>query len=151
MEYAIEAEGLVKRYGAVATIVVLAIQGIVALINAVGLIVPGPGGAVGDDAVSAAGLSIGGLTSLAFVASGLATLRRDRFTAFRRFQRAVLTSLLLTQVFQFAVNEFSACAFVAVDLTLLALLGAEVHRHRPPEQNRNRPVTREASRGGPGG
>jgi hypothetical protein len=139
------------RTGGTATIVVLAIQGIVALVNAVGLIVPGPGRAIGDDAVSAAGLSIGGLTSLAFVASGLAVLRRNRFAAFRRFQRAVLTSLLLTQVFQFAVSEFAACAFVAVDLTLFTMLGAEVHRHRRPDQNRNRPVTRQASRGGPGG
>ncbi len=118
------------RTGGTVTIVVLAIQGVVALGNAIALIVPGAGGAVGDDTVSAVGLSVGGFGSLAFVSAGLWALRRDRFAAFRRFQRAVLTSLLLTQVFLFAVTQFAACVFVAVDLTLLAMLGAELHRQR---------------------
>ena len=119
-----------RRTNSVATIVVLIVQTAFALVNAVGLVIPGPVGAVGDDTVSAAGLGLGGVVSMVFVAGGLAVLRRDRLVAFRRFQRAVLTSILLTQVFQFAASEFAACVFVVVDLALLVLLGAELTRQR---------------------
>jgi hypothetical protein len=119
-----------RRTNSVATIVVLIVQTVIALVTAVGLLIPGQVGAVGDDVVSAAGLGVGGVVSMAFVAGGLVVLRRDRLGAFRRFQRAVLTSVLLTQVFQFAVSQFAACVFVAVDLALLTLLGAELARQR---------------------
>jgi len=38
--------------------------------------------------------------------------------------------MLLTQVFQFAVSQFAAFVFVAVDLALLTLIGAELERQR---------------------
>jgi hypothetical protein len=109
---------------------VLAVQGVIALVVAVAVAIPGPVGAVGDDTVSAAGASIGGVASMTFVASGWLALRRDRLAAFRRYQRAILVSLLVSQVFQFAVSQSVACVGVTVDLILLAVVGAELGRLR---------------------
>lgn len=113
---------------------VLAGQAIIALLSAVVLVVrvliEGGFAAAGEDEVSVVGASLGGLVSMGFVLSGLRWLRRDRARAFRRFQRAVLVNLLITQVFQFAVSQVSACIWVAVELLLLVVVGAELSRLR---------------------
>lgn len=119
-----------RRATSLLAIGVLTAQAVIAVLVAIAVAVPGPVGAVGDDTVSAIGASAGGLTSVGFVVSGLLALRRDRFAAFRRFHRAILVSLLVTQVFQFAVSQLVACVGVAVDLALLAVVGAEVERLR---------------------
>ena len=56
--------------------------------------------------------------------------RADRVRAIRLFELAVLVSLLVTQVFQFAGTQFAAVGGMTLDLVLLGLLGAERDRLR---------------------
>ena len=66
-----------------------------------------------------------------FTLRGWLRLRRqDRARAVRLFELAVLTSLLVTQVFQFAGTQFAAVGGMLLDLVLLGLLGAESDRLR---------------------
>ena len=128
----VAARVLDRRTTSLVAIGVLVVQAAIALVTAVAVAIPGPVGAIGDDTVSAIGASVGGVVSVALVGSGLLALRQDRFVAFRRFQRAILVSLLVTQVFQFAVSELAACVGVAVDLAMLVVVGAELDRLRRP-------------------
>jgi hypothetical protein len=82
---------------------------------------------VGGQWVNAGGMVLGAVLSAALAVSGLRRLHSDRLTAFRRFERSVWLSLLLTRVFEFGVNETAALTAIAVDLVLLACLTAELH------------------------
>lgn len=75
------------------------------------------------------GVVTGSLLSATFIARGWLQLRRqDRLRAVRLFQVAVLVSLLVTQVFQFAGTQFAAVGGLLLDLILLGLLSAEQDR-----------------------
>lgn len=77
------------------------------------------------------GVAAGSLLSATFIARGWRQLRRrNRVRAVRLFELAVLVSLLVTQVFQFAGTQFAAVGGMLLDLILLGLLGAERNRLR---------------------
>lgn len=77
------------------------------------------------------GVAAGSLLSATFTARGWFRLRRqDRARGVRLFELAVLVSLLVTQVFQFAGTQFAAVGGMFLDLVLLGLLGAEADRLR---------------------
>lgn len=85
-------------------------------------------------AVVAAGLCA--LVAAALTVAGAFRLRRDRLTAFRLFSAALLTDILLGQIFTFTVNQFSAVFGVAVSLFLLWVVSVEIRRLRPLRSRR---------------
>lgn len=84
------------------------------------------------DSVSAWGLSVSSALSAVFVAAGVrALLARRRLSALRRFQASILVSLLVGQVFQFHLEQWSALTGLAIQLLLfLALRYAIDHEDR---------------------
>ena len=72
--------------------------------------------------------SIGGTVSASLAAIcvvlGLRLIRRDKLAAYGWFERAVLVNLLVTQVFAVMSDQFSALPSIALDLIMLAVLGA---------------------------
>lgn len=58
----------------------------------------------------------------AFVAVGVARLRRSRFEAYRWFERAILASILLVQPFSFYREQFVALVELGFNLSVLAAL-----------------------------
>jgi hypothetical protein len=77
------------------------------------------------------GVVAGSVLSAVFIARGWLRLRRqDPHRAVRLFELAVLVSLLVTRVFQFAGTQFAAVGGMTLDLILLGLLGAEQNRLR---------------------
>lgn len=77
------------------------------------------------------GVAAGSLFAATFTVRGWLRLRRnDRARAVRLFELAVLVSLLVTQVFQFAGTQFAAVGGMLLDLVLLGLFGAERDRMR---------------------
>jgi hypothetical protein len=123
-----------RRAAGVATVWAVIAQAVAALVVTAVLAYLGATAAgvpaEGEGWVSLAGMIVGSVVSTGFVVAGLRRLRVDRQSAFRRFQRGVMVSLLLTQVFQFAVNQLWACAAVAVDLGLFVAISAELHELR---------------------
>lgn len=80
------------------------------------------------EGVALVGVLAGSVLSASFTVRGALRLRRDRTAAFRLFQHALLVSLLVTQVFQFAASEFGAVGGLLFDLGMLGLVSAEVYR-----------------------
>lgn len=81
--------------------------------------------------VTVAGVLLGASASLVFTTTGLwQGRRRGRRAAVESFQRSVLTSLLLTQVFLFAASQFAATAGLVGDLVLLGVVNADLARMR---------------------
>ena len=77
------------------------------------------------------GVTAGSLLSATFTVRGALALRkRNRARAVRLFELAVLVSLLMTQVFQFAATQFAAAGGMLLDLVMLGLLRAERERMR---------------------
>nr|WP_202627482.1 hypothetical protein [Cellulomonas sp. APG4] len=89
-----------------------------------------PGWVVVGLVVSAAGAT--GLASY-----GLWLVSRDRPRAYRMFRRAVLVSLLVTQVFVFRLEEWAATAGLLVDLLVLGLVTAELSQMSAAERERS--------------
>lgn len=72
------------------------------------------------------------LVSAGLVALGILALRHSRRAALRLFQRSVLVSIFITQVFMFYRDQWEALAVLAVNL--LVLLGLDYMRaHERPE------------------
>jgi hypothetical protein len=100
------------------------------------------GGAQGWLDVSFLGVLAGTTLAAALTLRGALRMSADRARAVRAFQLAVLAFLLVTRVFEFAHNQFSAGAGLLLDLVLLGLTGAELDRLRrvsagespPPDQ-----------------
>jgi hypothetical protein len=85
----------------------------------------------GLDDLPVIGVAVGSLLSATFtVRGGLALRARNRARAVRLFELAVLVSLLMTQVFQFAATQFAAAGGMLLDLVMLGLLRAERDRMR---------------------
>ena len=74
------------------------------------------------------GLLVGAACSTLFAAIGLAIVRTRRRAAYVMFRRAVLVSLLITQVFLFRVEEWAATTGLVVDLLVLGLVAAELNQ-----------------------
>ncbi|WP_024288439.1 hypothetical protein [Cellulomonas sp. KRMCY2] len=74
------------------------------------------------------GLLVGAAGSTLFAATGLAIVRTRRRAAYVMFRRAVLVSLLITQVFLFRVEEWAATTGLFVDLLVLGLVAAELNQ-----------------------
>ncbi|WP_199421680.1 hypothetical protein [Actinotalea solisilvae] len=68
--------------------------------------------------------------------SGLAVVRRDRMRGYLRFRRAVLISLLVTQVFVFRLVEWAATTGLVVDLLVLGLVAAEIAQMHEARERR---------------
>jgi drug/metabolite transporter superfamily protein YnfA len=93
------------------------------------------GGLLSD--IPVLGVAAGSLLSAHFTLRGWLRLRRgDRTRAVRLFELAVLASLLVTQVFQFAGTQFAAVGGMTLDLILLGLLSAESDRLRREQERR---------------
>ncbi|MBB6571835.1 drug/metabolite transporter superfamily protein YnfA [Kribbella sandramycini] len=106
----------------VVAVVVLTIQAIGAPLIA-GVVNAGVTG------LSVTGVTVGSLLSATFTFRGWLQLRKgNRARAVRLFELAVLVSLLMTQVFQFAGTQFAAAGGMLLDLVLLGLLRAERDR-----------------------
>ena len=84
----------------------------------------GPGG------VARAGALAADLLSLVMVGVGAATLRRSRIGAYRWLERAVMVNLLVSQVFTFYLQQFSAISGLAIDLILLLVLSGMMRSER---------------------
>jgi hypothetical protein len=73
-----------------------------------------------------------------FILLGVLRMRRSRLEAYRMFERAVLTSILLVEVFVFYREQFAALTGLALNLVLLATLRImikfEVERVGGPER-----------------
>ncbi|HEU4945714.1 MAG TPA: hypothetical protein VFT31_01040 [Kribbella sp.] len=122
------------------TVVVLALQAISAPVIAIGI-------RFDDDwlltDLPVLGVIAGSLLSATFTVRGWLRLRcHDRERAVRLFELAVLVSLLVTQVFQFAGTQFAAVGGMTLDLILLGLLGAEQDRLRRKAAESGRPSSR---------
>jgi hypothetical protein len=58
---------------------------------------------------------------------GLVRLGRDRLSAYRWFERALLISILLTHVFIFVESQFGAVFGVGLDILLLLAVRSMLH------------------------
>jgi hypothetical protein len=74
------------------------------------------------------GLLVSAGVSTVTAICGVIVVRRDRMHGYRLFRRAVLVSLLVTQVFVFRIEEWSAMVGLAVSLLALGLVGAELQQ-----------------------
>ena len=70
------------------------------------------------------------LLSGVFVALGVFWIRRSRLRAFRMFQRSILVSIFLTQVFLFYRDEFSALVGLAFHLLVFLALRFMITREK---------------------
>jgi len=112
-------------------VVVLAIQAVGAPVIAIAV-------GTGLAQLSVSGVIVGSLLSATFTFRGGRQLRRqNRLRAVRLFELAVLVSLLMTQVFQFAGTQFAAAGGMLLDLVLLGLLRAERDRLQREEELSN--------------
>ncbi|MDM8084049.1 hypothetical protein QUV83_04640 [Cellulomonas cellasea] len=71
------------------------------------------------------GMLVSGAGSVACCVVGLVVVRGSRENGFAWFRRAVLISLLLTQIFLFRLEQWAAVAGLVVDLVVLAVVAAE--------------------------
>ena len=75
---------------------------------------------------------VASIVSAAFVVIGLFYIRRSRLQAYRWFLRAVLISLLITQLFVFYHDQFAALNGLAVDLLFYLALRYMIRREEDP-------------------
>lgn len=66
--------------------------------------------------------------SVGYAVAGILRVRRDRARGYRLFRRAVLVSLLVTQVFVFRLEEWSATVGLLIDLVVLGVIAAELQQ-----------------------
>ncbi|GIG34897.1 hypothetical protein [Cellulomonas pakistanensis] len=72
------------------------------------------------------GLLASGAASLVCSLVGLRLVGRDRRRGYEWFRRAVLVNLLLSQIFLFRIDQWSAVTGLVVDLVLLGVVAAEL-------------------------
>ena len=72
------------------------------------------------------GLLVSAAASFLAAVAGLVVVRRDRWAGYVTFRRAVLLSLLVTQVFLFRIEEWAAAGGLLADLAVLGLVSAEL-------------------------
>ena len=101
----------------------------VLLLSSVGTVARGLLAWAGDVEVGwwvIASVLAGAAVSTTFALVGLVVVRRDRHDGYVLFRRAVLVSLLITQVFVFRLEQWAAVAGLTVDLLVLGLVAAEL-------------------------
>ena len=77
---------------------------------------------------------VGSVTvSVSLVAIGVWNSRRSRLTMFRWFQRAVLVSIFITQVFGFFLLEFAALGGLALDILFYSALVLMIQQEQDTE------------------
>ena len=74
------------------------------------------------------GLLVSALVATALAVAGLVVVRSQRERGYLRFRWAVLVSLLVTQVFVFRIEQWSAMTGVLVELAVLGLIAAELQQ-----------------------
>lgn len=74
------------------------------------------------------GLLVSAALATGTAAFGVLTARRDRMRGYLLLRRAILINLLVTHVFVFGIEEWSATAGLAVALVALGLVAAEVQQ-----------------------
>jgi len=74
------------------------------------------------------GLLVSSLVATALAVAGLVVVRSERERGYLRFRWAVLVSLLVTQVFVFRIEQWSAATGVLVELAVLGLIAAELQQ-----------------------
>ena len=72
-------------------------------------------------------ITAGTAISIAFMLAGLVRLRRDRLGAYRRIERGLLISILVTHVFVFVRSQFGAVFGLGIDIALLIALRSMIH------------------------
>lgn len=70
------------------------------------------------------------LFSGVFIMGGIVQLRRSRLAAYQLFERAMLVSIFLTQVFQFYKAQFAALLGLGINILILVLLRYMIERER---------------------
>ncbi|MDZ4805807.1 MAG: hypothetical protein SGI90_13185 [Candidatus Eisenbacteria bacterium] len=75
------------------------------------------------------------LLSGIFVVLGALAIRKDRLGAFRMFQRSILVSIFLTQVFMFYQRQWGALAALAFNLLVFLALRFMIERERAAREN----------------
>lgn len=70
------------------------------------------------------------LLSAFFVLRGVFTLRRSRLFAYRMFERSILVSIFLSQVFAFYKEQFSALAGLLLNIVILLALRFMIEREK---------------------
>lgn len=73
-----------------------------------------------------AGMLVSGAVSFASSVIGLLRVRVDKRSGYVWFRRAVLISLLVTQIFLFRLDQWAAVAGLTVDLVVLGVIAAEL-------------------------
>ncbi|HJU87211.1 MAG TPA: hypothetical protein VJ788_07595 [Gemmatimonadota bacterium] len=76
-----------------------------------------------------------------FVLMGVVRIGASRVAAYRMFERAIVTSILLVQVFSFYSDQFAALVELVFNLTILALVRAAIAAEEAREAEANPPVT----------
>jgi hypothetical protein len=96
--------------------------------------------------VHVAGLGSSALAASLVLAGQVRIARRDRAGAYRRFDRALLVSIFVTQVFAFAESEFTAAFGLGLDVLMLVTLRAMMRGERELERERRESVSRRPAR-----
>lgn len=131
----------VQRYRQVATLplfgvglITFFVAQLVVKLAGLALLVLAPGAAqpgVENEAQLATLGQLGSLTvAAAMVGMGVMRLRRSTLEALRWFQRSILVSIFLTQVFVFYQHEWAALTGLAFDLFIFFALGFMIERER---------------------
>ena len=101
----------------------------VLLLSSVGSVARGLLAWAGDAAVGwwvIVGVLGGAAMSTGLALVGLVVVRRDRHDGYALFRRAVVVSLLVTEVFVFRLEQWAAITGLTVDLLVLGLVAAEL-------------------------
>lgn len=87
-------------------------------------------GRIAERMVELSGLEVAQLAASGlagwFVLMGIVRIRESRVAAFRMFERAIVTSILLVQAFSFYSEQFAALIELVFNLSILALVRAAV-------------------------
>ena len=81
-----------------------------------------------------------------FVLLGVLRIRASRAAALRMFERAIVTSILLVQVFSFYSERFAALLELVFNLSILALVRAAVRVEEEREADPGRALVRPPGR-----
>lgn len=87
-------------------------------------------GSMGERTASAWGQLTASMISALFVAAGLLWIRKSRLMAFRMFQRSVLVSIFLTQVFLFYREQWAALSGLVFNILIFLALHFMIERER---------------------
>ncbi len=87
-------------------------------------------GPPGERSASAWGQLVASMISALFIAAGVVSVRKSRLTAFRMFQRSVLVSIFLTQVFMFYREQWAALAGLVFNILVFLALHFMIERER---------------------